>query len=76
MGAQLTEAYSESNLDEFGDFTPNGIIQHLFPRVDYSTTSIEEQPLLLVQLTRFPCGGLCVGTWKPYPTLWLTDGLQ
>ncbi|XP_059427739.1 hydroxycinnamoyl-CoA:piscidic acid hydroxycinnamoyltransferase-like [Corylus avellana] len=61
MGAQLTEVYSESNLDEFGDFTPNGIIQHLFPRVDYSSTSIEEQPLLLVQLTRFPCGGLCVG---------------
>ncbi|XP_059462798.1 hydroxycinnamoyl-CoA:piscidic acid hydroxycinnamoyltransferase-like [Corylus avellana] len=61
MGAQLTEAYSESNLDEFGDFTPNGIIQHLFPRVDYSSTSIEERPLLLVQLTRFPCGGLCVG---------------
>ncbi|XP_059462205.1 hydroxycinnamoyl-CoA:piscidic acid hydroxycinnamoyltransferase-like [Corylus avellana] len=62
MGAQLTEAYSESKLDEFGDFTPNGIIKHLFPRVDYSATSIEERPLLLVQLTRFPCGGLCVGT--------------
>ncbi|KAE8098649.1 hypothetical protein FH972_016694 [Carpinus fangiana] len=44
MGAQLMEAYSESNLDEFGDFTPNGIIQHLFPRVDYSSTSIEERP--------------------------------
>ncbi|XP_059463237.1 hydroxycinnamoyl-CoA:piscidic acid hydroxycinnamoyltransferase-like [Corylus avellana] len=62
MGAQLTEAYSESKLDEFGDFTPNGMVQHLFPRVDYGTTSIEEQPLLLVQITKFPCGGLCVGT--------------
>jgi shikimate O-hydroxycinnamoyltransferase len=62
MGAQLSEAYSEAKLDEFGDFTPNGIIQHLFPRIDYTTTSIEEQPLFLAQVTRFPCGGLCVGT--------------
>jgi shikimate O-hydroxycinnamoyltransferase len=62
MGAQLSEAYSEAKLDELGDFTPNGIIQHLFPRIDYTTTSIEEQPLFLAQVTRFPCGGLCVGT--------------
>uniref|UniRef100_A0A2N9FU64 Spermidine hydroxycinnamoyl transferase n=1 Tax=Fagus sylvatica TaxID=28930 RepID=A0A2N9FU64_FAGSY len=61
MGVQLWEAYSDAKLDELGDFAPIGVVQDLVPKIDY-TTPIEEWPLFLVQLTRFSCGGLCVGT--------------
>ncbi|KAL4610757.1 hypothetical protein ACB092_08G074500 [Castanea dentata] len=54
------EAYSEVELDELGDFAPTDAVRDLVPKVDY-TTPIEEWPLLLVQVTRFRCGGLCVG---------------
>ncbi|KAM3692094.1 hypothetical protein ACJW31_08G062400 [Castanea mollissima] len=60
MGVQLLEAYSEAELDELGDFAPTDAVRDLVPKVDY-TTPIEEWPLLLVQVTRFRCGGLCVG---------------
>ncbi|XP_062167007.1 hydroxycinnamoyl-CoA:piscidic acid hydroxycinnamoyltransferase-like [Alnus glutinosa] len=61
MGALLLEAYCEEKLDELGDFDPNGILQDLVPKFDYSTVPIEEWPLLMVQLTGFHCGGFCVG---------------
>jgi shikimate O-hydroxycinnamoyltransferase len=61
IGVQLLEAYSDATLDELGDFAPTAAVQDLVPKIDYSTP-IEEWPLLLVQLTRFGCGGLCVGT--------------
>ncbi|KAM4101593.1 hypothetical protein ACB094_05G155200 [Castanea mollissima] len=60
MGVQLLEAYSKAELDELGDFAPTNAERDLVPKVDY-TTPIEEWPLLLVQVTRFGCGGLCVG---------------
>ncbi|KAG6692853.1 hypothetical protein I3842_10G135100 [Carya illinoinensis] len=60
-GAQLLEAYSEAKLDELGDFAPTEAIEDLVPKVDYSSP-IEDWPLMLVQVTRFSCGGLCVGT--------------
>ena len=41
-----------------GDFAPTDAVRDLVPKVDY-TTPIEEWPLLLVQVTRFGCGGLC-----------------
>lgn len=61
MGAQLSEATSEADLDMYGDFTPTRKMQKLLPSVDYKNTPIEMIPLFLVQLTKFPCGGLCVG---------------
>ncbi|XP_030967791.1 spermidine hydroxycinnamoyl transferase-like [Quercus lobata] len=60
MGVQLLEACSEAELDELGDFAPTDAVRDLVPKVDY-TTPIEEWPLFLVQVTRFGCGGLCVG---------------
>ena len=60
MGVQLLEAYSEAILDDLGDFAPIDTVQDLVPKIDY-TTPIEEWPLFLVQLTRFGCGGLCIG---------------
>ncbi len=51
---------SPIKLDELGDFAPTETVQELVPKVDYSTP-IENWPLLLVQLTRFRCGGICLG---------------
>jgi shikimate O-hydroxycinnamoyltransferase len=61
MGAKLLEAYSEAEVADLGDFSPTEAHQDLVPKIDYRTP-IEEWPLLLVQLTRFRCGGFCVGT--------------
>ncbi|KAA8535849.1 hypothetical protein F0562_030831 [Nyssa sinensis] len=57
MGVQLIEAESEAKLDDFGDFTPSPEFQYLSPFIDYKTP-IHELPLLLVQLTKFSCGGI------------------
>ncbi|CAI0400653.1 unnamed protein product, partial [Linum tenue] len=71
-GVQFNEAHAETtSLDEllglFGsdvsgtsrcsgtEFLP------LVPAVDYGRLGINEWPLLLVQLTRFSCGGICLG---------------
>ncbi|KAK2978174.1 hypothetical protein RJ640_016188 [Escallonia rubra] len=60
LGAELLEAESESTIDDFGDFCPTPEIKALTPPIDY-TTPIHELPLLLVQVTKFKCGGICVG---------------
>ena len=60
-GVRFTEAESDSKLDEFGDFSTSFEYYHdLTPFVDY-TLPIHELPLLLVQLTRFACGGISLG---------------
>ncbi|KAL7097278.1 hypothetical protein ACP275_10G134500 [Erythranthe tilingii] len=59
-GVPLFEAESDAAVDDFGDFTPTAAIQALIPSVDY-TTPIDEIPLVIVQLTRFRCGGVSVG---------------
>nr|DAD27488.1 TPA_asm: hypothetical protein HUJ06_028956 [Nelumbo nucifera] len=60
MGVELLEAESENRIDDFGDFRPTPEIRQLIPRVDYGLP-INEIPLLLVQLTSFPCGGISIG---------------
>ncbi|KAL6181053.1 hypothetical protein ACLB2K_047711 [Fragaria x ananassa] len=57
MGVQFVEAESDSKLEDFGDFSPSPEYNYLVPTVDYSLP-IYELPLLLVQLTRFKCGGV------------------
>ncbi|KAB1223375.1 Spermidine hydroxycinnamoyl transferase [Morella rubra] len=61
MPGEHLEAYSDAKLEELGDFAPTEAVQDLVPKIDY-TTPVENWPLLLVQLTRFRCGGVCVGT--------------
>ena len=55
------EAYADAKLDDIGNFAPTGVVEDLVPKIDY-TTPIKEWPLFLAQLTRFSCGGICVGT--------------
>ncbi|KAK4479458.1 hypothetical protein RD792_014972 [Penstemon davidsonii] len=59
-GVPIFEAESDSTVEDFGDFTPTPSIQALIPSVDY-TTPIDEIPLVIVQLTRFRCGGVSIG---------------
>ncbi|XP_010548604.1 PREDICTED: spermidine hydroxycinnamoyl transferase [Tarenaya hassleriana] len=59
-GIPFVEAESESELSGFGDFSPSPEYENLVPQVNYENP-IEKIPLLLVQLTRFRCGGLCLG---------------
>ncbi|XP_022949717.1 spermidine hydroxycinnamoyl transferase-like [Cucurbita moschata] len=60
-GAQLIEASSTATLDDYGDFSPTDALRELAPKVDYSTP-IEELPVFLIQVTRFSCGGIVIGT--------------
>ncbi|KAL3745921.1 hypothetical protein ACJRO7_014940 [Eucalyptus globulus] len=57
MGVCFIEAESEGELNDLGDFSPRPEFEQLVPSVDY-TKPIHELPLLLVQVTKFKCGGL------------------
>jgi len=61
MGVQFFEAQSSSTLEDLGDFSPSSEYQYLFPEVDY-TLPIHELPLVLIQLTKFKCGGISICT--------------
>lgn len=67
MGVTLLQAQSSKTIHDYGDFSPKQGTQELVPKADY-TKPIEELPLLLVQLTSFTCGGLCIGI--AFPTPW------
>nr|URX65364.1 shikimate O-hydroxycinnamoyltransferase [Gymnema sylvestre] len=60
-GASVLEAESHLKIDDLGDFLPSPVISSLLPSVDLINTPIEDVPLLLVQLTKFTCGGLTLG---------------
>ncbi|KAF9616800.1 hypothetical protein IFM89_032621 [Coptis chinensis] len=58
-GALFLKAEANLTIDEFGDFTPSMKTRKLLvPTVDTSTSSC---PLLLLQVTFFKCGGVCLG---------------
>ncbi|KAL8539200.1 hypothetical protein ACS0TY_000991 [Phlomoides rotata] len=56
-GVHLVEAYSDTVLDDLGDFTPSPKFHHLFPHINFSSP-IEDIPLMTAQLTKFQCGGI------------------
>lgn len=57
-GVELVEAESDAILADLGDFSPSPEFNRLFPCIDYKDTSLEDLPLLYVQLTKFRCGGI------------------
>ncbi|KAH7861843.1 hypothetical protein Vadar_031648 [Vaccinium darrowii] len=60
MGALFLETESKATINDFGDFTPTLETRALVPSVDYGKP-INEIPLLLVQVTKFSCGGISLG---------------
>nr|DAD44562.1 TPA_asm: hypothetical protein HUJ06_002792 [Nelumbo nucifera] len=59
-GALFVEAETDSVIDDFGDFAPTMKVNQLIPTVDYSG-DISSYPLLVLQITRFKCGGISLG---------------
>ncbi|XP_010244683.1 PREDICTED: shikimate O-hydroxycinnamoyltransferase-like [Nelumbo nucifera] len=59
-GVLLVEAETGSTIDDFGDFSATQELRQLIPVVDYSQ-HISSYPLLLLQVTRFRCGGVSLG---------------
>ncbi|CAJ1951449.1 unnamed protein product [Sphenostylis stenocarpa] len=60
QGVLFVEAETCSVIDDFGDFAPTLELRQLIPAVDYSQ-GIETYPLLVLQVTRFKCGGASLG---------------
>ncbi|CAJ1941809.1 unnamed protein product [Sphenostylis stenocarpa] len=58
-GAQFVEAQSSLRLEDLGDFSSSSGYHSLVPSLDY-TLPFHELPLLLVQLTKFKCGGISI----------------
>ncbi|XP_010265527.1 PREDICTED: shikimate O-hydroxycinnamoyltransferase-like [Nelumbo nucifera] len=59
-GVLFVEAETGSVIDDFGDFAPTMELKQLIPAVDYSG-DISSYPLLVLQITRFKCGGVSLG---------------
>lgn len=60
-GAQFTEAYADIKLTDLDSLLPSPLYHQLIPSIDYQNVPLEEIPLLLLQVTKFTCGGLCIG---------------
>ncbi|KAD2394139.1 hypothetical protein R6Q59_013161 [Mikania micrantha] len=60
-GVRFTEAYADVRLVDLDDFLQHPVFDQLIPSIDYRNTPIEETPLLLLQVTRFLCGGWSLG---------------
>ncbi|CAN0928156.1 Spermidine hydroxycinnamoyl transferase [Linum grandiflorum] len=58
MGVRFVVAESDWRLEDFGDdFSPSPNFESLVPEVDYELP-IHDWPLLLLQLTKYQCGGI------------------
>ncbi|GLJ22653.1 hypothetical protein SUGI_0426700 [Cryptomeria japonica] len=60
-GALFVEAVTESTIDDFGDFTSPSQVTTLVPSASYEN-GFTKSPLLMVQVTKFKCGGVALGT--------------
>ncbi|GLJ52415.1 hypothetical protein SUGI_1114960 [Cryptomeria japonica] len=60
-GALFVEAMTNSSIDDFGDFTSPSQLTTLVPSATYEN-GFTKSPLLMIQVTKFKCGGLALGT--------------
>ncbi|KAF5804672.1 putative transferase [Helianthus annuus] len=60
-GVQFLEAYADANLADLDSLLPSPVYHQLIPSIDYQNTPLEEIPLLVLQVTRFVCGGFSLG---------------
>nr|XP_043633930.1 shikimate O-hydroxycinnamoyltransferase-like [Erigeron canadensis] len=60
QGALFVEAESDGVIDYYGEFAPTMELRKLIPAVDYSLP-IESNPILILQVTFFKCGGVSLG---------------
>ncbi|CAN1143956.1 Shikimate O-hydroxycinnamoyltransferase [Linum perenne] len=64
-GVLFQEAEADVSIDELGEFLPSSgsedrLLNQLVPWVDYSK-GVSSYSLCLLQVTRFKCGGICLG---------------
>ncbi|CAL1414973.1 unnamed protein product [Linum trigynum] len=60
-GVLFREAVTDLAMSDLGEFMPGTDLLQFVPRVDYSA-DMSSYPLFVTQVTRFSCGGVCVGT--------------
>ncbi|CAI0375960.1 unnamed protein product [Linum tenue] len=60
QGVLFAEAEIDASMSELGDFSSPQLLRQFFPEIDYSR-GVSSLPLLLIQVTRFRCGGVCLG---------------
>ncbi|XP_057847766.2 hydroxycinnamoyltransferase-like [Cryptomeria japonica] len=60
-GALFVEAVNDSAIDDFGDFTSPSQLTTLVPSATYHN-GFTKSPLLMIQVTKFRCGGVALGT--------------
>nr|GEY86743.1 chloramphenicol acetyltransferase-like domain-containing protein [Tanacetum cinerariifolium] len=72
QGVLFVEAESDCVIDDLGDFAPRLEFLKLIPTVDYSL-GIDSYPILLLQVTRFKCGGVSLGVGMHHR---IADGLS
>ncbi|KAG5223914.1 shikimate O-hydroxycinnamoyltransferase [Salix suchowensis] len=60
-GVLLVVADTDSTTAELGEFMSSMKLQQLIPTVDTNLQDISRNPLVLLQVTSFKCGGVCLG---------------